>query len=170
MNNAQVQANPSFNPTHLGEKNVQVINTLRKGLKSNIEKCLKEIDSLKSSVSLYRDSIEDFVNLSIEKSDTVSKYSKSTSGGAYNLPGVFALSMGSYDIEAMKADNQRLEQINGLQETAENQKNAYFKMMIRAQNELKIYLNAIARINVDLGIFLEQVSEESSWQSNLKKV
>ena len=78
--------------------------------------------------------------------------------------------MGSYDIEAMKADNQRLEQINGLQETAENQKDAYFKMMIRAQNELKIYLNAIARINVDLGIFLEQVSEWSSWQSNLKKV
>ena len=78
--------------------------------------------------------------------------------------------MGGYDIDIMRADNQRLEQINDLQKTAENQKDAYFKMIIRAQNELKIYLNAIARINVDLSIFLEQISQESSWQSNLKKI
>ena len=170
MNNAQVQANPSFNPTHLEAKNVQVVNSLKQGLKSSIEKSLKEIDSLKSSLSLYKESVDDFINLSIEKSDTVSKYSKQTTGGTYNLPGVLAASMGGYDIDAMRADNQRLEQINSLQETAENQKDAYFKMIIRAQNELKIYLNAIARINVDLDIFLEQISQESSWQSNLKKV
>ena len=61
---------------NIDEKNQKVIEALRTGLKDNIEKCLKEIDSLKSAVSLYRDSITDYVDLSIEKSDIVAKYSK----------------------------------------------------------------------------------------------
>ena len=35
---------------NLDEKNQKVIEALRTGLKNNIEKCLKEIDSLKSAV------------------------------------------------------------------------------------------------------------------------
>ena len=172
MNDAQIQQNQAFNPTHLDAKNIQVINALKTGLQQNIEKCLKEIDSLKSSVSLYKESANDFVDLAIERSDTVAKYSKANNGGSYNLPGVFASSMGGYDLDAMRQDNQRMIELNELYETAENQRDTYFKMIVRAQNEMKIYLNAISRINNDMNIFLEQLSQETSWQSNknVKKV
>lgn len=151
---------------NIDQKNQQVIEALRTGLKSSIEKCLKEIDSLKSSVSLYRDAVSDYVDLSIEKSDIVAKYSKANNGGTYNLPGVFASSVGSYDINAMRADNQRIEQVKSLYEVAEGQKDTYFKMIVRAQNEMKIYLTSIARINNDLNIYLEQLAQENSWEAN----
>lgn len=151
---------------NIDQKNQQVIEALRTGLKSSIEKCLKEIDSLKSSVSLYRDAVSDYVDLSIEKSDIVAKYSKANNGGTYNLPGVFASSVGSYDINAMRADNQRIEQVKSLYEVAEGQKDTYFKMIVRAQNEMKIYLTSIARINNDLDIYLEQLAQENSWEAN----
>lgn len=151
---------------NIDEKNQKVIESLRTGLKSSIEKCLKEIDSLKSSISLYQEAIADYVDLSIEKSDIVAKYSKASNGGTYNLPGVFASSVGSYDINAMRADNQRIEQVKSLYEVAEGQKDAYFKMIVRAQNEMKIYLTSIARINNDLDIYLEQLAQENSWEAN----
>lgn len=151
---------------NIDEKNQKVIEALRTGLKGNIEKCLKEIDSLKSAVSLYRDSITDFVDLSIEKSDIVAKYSKANNAGTYNLPGVFASSMGAYDLNAMRADNQRIEQVKSMYEVAEGQKDTYFKMIVRAQNEMKLYLTAIARINADLDVYLEQLAQETSWESN----
>ena len=151
---------------NIDEKNQKVIDALRTGLKDNIEKCLKEIDSLKSAVSLYRDSITDYVDLSIEKSDIVAKYSKANNGSTYNLPGVFASSAGAYDLDAMRADNQRIEQVKSLYDVAEGQKDTYFKMIVRAQNEMKLYLTAIARINNDLEIYLEQLAQETSWESN----
>lgn len=166
MNNEQIQQNPAFKPGHLDTKNIQVIEALKKALSENIDKCIKEIDSLKSSVSLYKESANDFVDISVEKCDTVAKYSKANNGGSYNLPGVFASSMGGYDLDAMRADNQRITELNDLYETAENQKNTYFKMIIRAQNEMKIYLNTIAHINNDMNAFLEQLSQETSWTSN----
>jgi Cu/Ag efflux pump CusA len=172
MNNAQIQQNPAFNPSHFDAKNIQVINALKTGLQQNIEKCIKEIDSLKSSVSLYKESANDFVDLAVERSDTIAKYSKANNAGSYNLPGVFASSMGGYDLDAMRQDNQRMIQLNDLYETAESQRDTYFKMIVRAQNEMKIYLNAIARINNDMNIFLEQLSQETSWESNknVKKI
>jgi hypothetical protein len=80
--------------------------------------------------------------------------------------------MGGYDLDAMRQDNQRMIQLNDLYETAENQRDTYFKMIVRAQNEMKIYLNAIARINNDMNIFLEQLAQETSWESNknVKKI
>ena len=39
-------------------------------------------------------------------------------------------------------------------------------MIVRAQNEMKLYLTAIARINNDLEIYLEQLAQETSWESN----
>lgn len=166
MNNAQVNANPAFKPGHLDQKNIQVINTLKTGLQLNIEKCIKELDSLKSSVALYKESANDFVDLAVEKSDTVAKYSKANNAGSYNLPGVFASSMGRYDLDAMRKDNQRMIELNSLYETAQSQRDTYFKMIVRAQNEMKIYLNAIACINNDINIFLEQLGQETSWESN----
>lgn len=151
---------------NIDEKNSKVIEALRTGLKNNIEKCLKEIGSLKSSVSLYRDSVADYVDLAVEKSDIVAKYSKANNAGTYNLPGVFASSAGSYDLDAMRADNQRIEQVKSQYDIAEGQKDTYFKMIVRAQNEIKLYLTAIARMNTDLEIYLEQLAQETSWESN----
>lgn len=160
----------NYEAKNIDAKSSQVINALETALNSNIDKCLKEIDSLKSSVALYKESVGDYVDLSVENSDIVAKYSKANNGGTYNLPGVFASSSGSYDLDAMKADNQRIEQVKSLYNTAKNQRDTYFKMIVRAQNEMRLYLNAIARINNDIDVYLEQIGQETSWASNVKKI
>lgn len=162
--------NESYEIKNIDPKSAQVINALQTALQDNIDKCIKEIDSLKSSISLYKSSADQYVDLAVENSDIVSKYSKANNAGSYNLPGVFASSSGSYDIDAMRADNQRIEQVKSLYETAANQRSTYFKMIVRAQNEMRLYLNAIARINNDIDIYLEQLAQDTSWASNVKKV
>lgn len=155
-----------YEPQSLDEKNVKVINALRLALAANIDDCLKEIDSLKTAVSYFKDAETDYIELSVEKNDIVSKYSKANNGGSYNLPGVFASSMGSYDLDAMRSDNKRSEEVLTLSQTAQNQKDTYFKMMVRAQNKMRLYLNTIAKINTDIDAYLEQLAQSTSWQSN----
>ena len=160
------------NLNNISKKNVDVVNSLKNSLIENTNKCIKEIDILKTSMSYYKDSMSDFVNLSLERSDTIAKYSKDNNYSSYNLPGVFANSLGSYDLDSLKKDSQRIIEINKLYDEAENQKESYFKMIVRSQNEIKLYLNAIAKISNDISIVLEQLSQESSWNYNkqIKKI
>lgn len=163
---SQKKLNEVYEPQSLDEKNVKVISALRTALASNIDDCLKEIDSLKTAVAYFKDAETDYVELSVEKNDIVSKYSKANNGGSYNLPGVFASSMGSYDLDAMRSDNKRSEEVMTMASTAQNQKDTYFKMIVRAQNKMRLYLNNIAKINNDVDVYLEQLAQSTSWQSN----
>jgi hypothetical protein len=51
-------------------------------------------------------------------------------------------------------------------DNAENQKELYFKMIIRAQNELQLDLRTIARLGNDIDAYLEQLAQVTSWAEN----
>lgn len=162
--------NEDYKPENLDDRHVALLTSLRRSLTENVNKAIKEIDSLKSSVTLYGTSFNEYIDLAVEKQDCMAKYSKPVNqGNSYNLPGVFATSAGSYDIQEMRKDNARMEQLNNLTDVAEDQRDAFFKMMVRAQNEMKIYLSNIVRINNEIDVYLSQISEAASWQGNIHK-
>lgn len=156
----------NYEPVNIDEQNRKVINGFKNTIDATSKKAIEETESLKSSLELYKSTIEDYINLSVEKSDIVAKYSKANNGGVYNLPGVFASSSGAYDISAMKQDNQRIEQVKSLYSSVDTQKKAYVKMIVRAQNEMQLYLRTLLKTANDLDVYLEQLSQDTSWASN----
>ena len=52
-----VKVEESYQTANIDEKNQKVLGSLRKNLEENISQALTQIDALKSSVSLYRDSL-----------------------------------------------------------------------------------------------------------------
>ena len=51
-------------------------------------------------------------------------------GQAYNLPGVFNTSLAAYDVNAAKADNQRVVDLLPMIDEAEQQKNYYYDSLV----------------------------------------
>ena len=130
---------------------------------------MANIKALEQSLTLYKNALKDFCDLSVEKGQLLAKYSKDTTGQSYNLPGVFASSYGGYDIQQMKQDNERIQEVLSLLEQAENQKDMYFKMIQNAQNNIMKELNQVAKNSVDIEAFLAQLEDFTSWQSNQQK-
>lgn len=156
----------NFITNEIDQKSKQVIDSLEKSNETNIVQALANIKSLEQSLTLYKEALKDFCDLSVEKAQLLAKYSKDTTGQSYNLPGVFASSYGGYNIDQMKQDNQRIQEILSLLEQTENQKNMYFKMVQNAQNNIMKELNQVTKNSVDIEAFLAQLEDFSSWQSN----
>lgn len=156
----------NFITNEIDQKSKQVIGSLEKSNETNIVQALANIKSLEQSLTLYKEVLKDFCDLSVEKAQLLAKYSKDTTGQSYNLPGVFASSYGGYNIDQMKQDNQRIQEILSLLEQTENQKNMYFKMVQNAQNNIMKELNQVTKNSVDIEVFLAQLEDFSSWQSN----
>ena len=156
----------NFITNEIDQKSKQVIVSLEKSNETNIVQALANIKSLEQSLTLYKEVLKDFCDLSVEKAQLLAKYSKDTTGQSYNLPGVFASSYGGYNIDQMKQDNQRIQEILSLLEQTENQKNMYFKMVQNAQNNIMKELNQVTKNSVDIEVFLAQLEDFSSWQSN----
>lgn len=156
----------NFITNEIDQKSKQVIDSLEKSNETNIVQALANIKSLEQSLTLYKEALKDFCDLSVEKAQLLAKYSKDTTGQSYNLPGVFASSYGGYNIDQMKQDNQRIQEILSLLEQTENQKNMYFKMVQNAQNNIMKELNQVTKNSVDIEAFLAQLENFTSWQSN----
>ena len=60
-----VKVEESYQTANIDEKNQKVLGSLRKNLEENISQALTQIDALKSSVSLYRDSLKDYCDLAV---------------------------------------------------------------------------------------------------------
>ena len=112
----------NFITNSIDQKSKQVIGSLEKSNETNITQALANIKALEQSLTLYKNALKDFCDLSVEKGQLLAKYSKDTTGQSYNLPGVFASSYGGYDIQQMKQDNERIQEVLSLLEQAENQK------------------------------------------------
>lgn len=159
----------NFITNSIDQKSKQVLGSLEKSNETNITQALANISALQQSLTFYKGALKDFCDLSIEKAQLLAKYSKDTTGQSYNLPGVFASSYGGYNIEEMKKDNERIQEVLKLLEQAENQKDMYFKMVQNATNNITKELGQVVKNSNNIEIFLSQLEEFTSWQSNQQK-
>ena len=161
--------NENYITRNIDAKNKAVLDSLKKSTENNTTQALANIKSLEQALTLYKDALADYCDLSVEKADLEAKYSKDTSGGSYNLPGVFASSEGAYDLPSMKADNARIQELLSLLNQAENQKDMYFKMVQRAGADIMKELSQVIKNSADIEAYIAQLSEFASWQSNSMK-
>lgn len=130
---------------------------LRAKLISALEGSISELDYLKSSLQNYKHVLDSFTDLNLENADILSKYRYDSTSNSFNLPGVFASSVGSYDIDSIKADNLRLSELKAEIDKIETEQSTYYRMIIGNTNDLLNKIGQIKKYNVLLTTFLNQL-------------
>lgn len=142
---------------NLNSTSKQIAVDLRAKLLAAIEGSLSEIEYLKSSLQNYKGVLNDFADMSIENADIISKYRYNPTSSSFNLPGVFASTVGSYDLESMSADNNRLSELKDDLDEIDTQQQTYYKMMIGNANDTMDKIRQIKKYHGLLSQFLQQL-------------
>ena len=100
----------AYEPTALEKEDVRVIDSIRTNLLSSVDNSLRHLGNLMEALKLYRSTIVSSIDSSIEYADIISRYTEpGRNSTTYQLPGIMANTVASYDINTIKADNARLE-------------------------------------------------------------
>lgn len=147
------------------EKRTMAINDLKGALAKSIQSSSTSVAGLQNALKLYSDAMNDYVALKMEQQAILDKYISKPSGSyssAYHLPGVFATSMASYDINAAKTDNQRMTELNDLIEESEHQKDYYYDNLVTIFNDLVNSLQKLRKYDgaiIEYLILMQQMKE-----------
>jgi predicted Zn-dependent protease len=146
-----------YSTKNLPKKSQSVIDMLRQQALQNADAALQELQYLLSAISTYKEALSESLDISLEKADIVYKYKTKPTMGAYNLPAVMATTAATYDINSIKKDNSRMEELNDNEDETSSQKELYFKMIIGNFNDLSKRIKRIATNNISINAFLEQL-------------
>jgi len=158
-------AKKAYEPKTLPKKSTGLISNLRTETLMSAEGTIQELQYLLDAVKQYKETIEDAINLNLEKADLVFKYSHKDPGGSYNLPGVMANTTASYDLEAIKKDNDRLKSIKEEAERSTDESDLYYRMIVQNSNDLLRRLKKISSTNAALKVYFQQLENYSEWKS-----
>jgi hypothetical protein len=113
-----------FQAEHLTSDQKGFVAKLTKRLTSAIGEFSGTVTKLQGSISGFNETMTDYVNCAMEQYDIIQKYyyDDGQSGNYAPLPGIVSVPS-SYDVNEVKSDNQRLEEIQGMLEQSEDQKN-----------------------------------------------
>ena len=97
-----------YKAKNLNGRDSQLLAELSTSNVESISKTIAALEALKKNLNIYKECLVDSINLEAESADLASKYSKDNSfQNNYNLPGTVSLPQ-SYNIDSIKADSQRM--------------------------------------------------------------
>lgn len=119
-------------------------------INNNIESVSKAISSLKSllkNLNIYKDCLIDSINLESENLDIAIKYSSNEKNyySSGSLPGVISTPK-EYDIAAIKADSDRMNNINTNKDKVSSQKELYLSI---CKENVKFFIESWKSINLN---------------------
>ena len=151
----------AYEPTALEKEDIRVIDSIRTNLLSSVDNSLRHLGNLMEALKLYRSTIVSSIDSSIEYADIISRYTEpGRNSTTYQLPGIMANTVASYDINTIKADNVRLEDCKIKKEKASNQRDSYFKSTVQNFSALRSDLNGVEIYNQELFAFLEMLDKK----------
>lgn len=122
---------------------------------SSISKTIAAIQDLEKNLAIYKECLVDSINLESESADLASKYA--TNEMEYNhfgtLPGVVSAPK-SYNIDAVKADSDRMTQIQSQREKVSNQKETYLRI---CKEDVKVFIEAWKALNYNNAYWNEYI-------------
>ena len=152
-------SNEMYQAQNLPEKSIQVVQQEYAEAIATAEGALVEIDYVKSSLELFKQSLIDRINTTLEQADLTAKYTKpQESSSSYQLPGVFSDTIGSYDINELRNDNAKLTTIKQDSENAKKQNDMYYKMVSGNMADLTNKLQKLSKNYSDLISYIHQLS------------
>jgi len=126
---AKAEQQQIYKAANLNSREVDFVQKLVARLADQLAELDAKIDSLKKSTKAFNETLIDHVNMVLEKADILTKYYYDDQYQPHNpLPGIVAVPS-PYNISEVKADNQKVEEINELLNKLEDQKNIMQKMM-----------------------------------------
>lgn len=159
----------NFKTSEIETKNKTILNALQAASAESAQKAETSVQSMSTALKEFANVLKQYIELNVEKSTIVAKYSGEEPGGAYNLPGVFSSSAGSYDLTQMKADNQKLQQVIQQLKEVTATKELYTKIIERSTSELRTQLKVLSKSTQDIEAYLLQLEEFSDWQTKSQK-
>lgn len=145
------------NVQSISERDIDYLKDKSNNLRSNIDFIIADSENLIKNLNTFKSVFIENTNTLIEEADILRKYNSAQNKNNYNLPGVFADTIGSYDIESAKNDKERMEVIQKQKNETERIKNDCFTEITKLYNRIKSNLNLFATENQDINKFIEEL-------------
>lgn len=141
----------------ISNTDLNFIQSKEKRINDIIDSLIIDIGYLSESLTQYKGQLNVNVDSAIEEADILRKYNGVTSPNTYNMPGVFASTVASYDIESSRQDQKRLEVVKQQKAESEKIKNGSFLTILQTYNKLKAGLNSFAQENQVVNKFVDEL-------------
>ena len=132
-----------YQSKNLSQKDANLLAQISKSSISSLESTIGSLQHLLSNLSVYKECLIDGINLQAESADLITKYSREIPQQSHTLPGIVTLPQ-SYDLESIKVDNDRMEQVKALKDKAIKQKEIYLRL---SEEDVRIFLGSWKRLN-----------------------
>lgn len=151
----------AYEPNSLDKEDIRVIDSIRVNLLSSVDGGINHLNNLLEALKLYRSTVASSIDNSLEYADIISKYAEPVNNSTtYNLPGVIASTVASYDINSIRADNARLASCKDKKDKTSHQRDSYFKSVVQNFAALRSDLNGVGDFNQRLFAFLEMLDKK----------
>ena len=144
----------------LSKSDIGIINSAEQSIIKTVNSLVADCQYLANVLVQYRDAMVQNVSSSVEESDILRKYNSGPNGNTYNLPGVFSTTLGTYDLEKMNQDNDRLEKAMQIKKDSEKQRNTTFALVTQTYGDIRQKLNSLANENQQLIQYVEALKDK----------
>ena len=145
----------------LKPEDVKTIEAVQRRIDSTVEILTSDLNFLIESLKTYQESTKQMTEAALNEANILIKYSNGHNDAAYNLPGVFASTVSTYDLAEMKGDNQRLKDFQSKHKTADEQRSSIYTMLSGTYNEIRTRLNLLAQDNQVITTKLEDLKDSN---------
>jgi len=148
-----------YTPKSMNNRDATILATISKSSISAIESTIGTLTHLIQNLKVYKECMIDSINLQAESADIATKYSNEIPQQANVLPGVISIPH-SYDLNAIKSDNERMMQIKDERDKVTTQKDIYLRV---AREDVRLFLGAWRRLTLSdsqYDEFIESLNNE----------
>jgi Ni,Fe-hydrogenase I large subunit len=131
-----------YNPQNLANTDSQILASISKSSIQAIESSIGSLSHLIDNLKIYKQCMIDSINLQAESADIATKYAVNAPTQSHTLPGVITTPQ-TYDLQSIKSDNERMEQVKTDKEKALQQKKIYLRL---AEEDVRVFLQSWKRL------------------------
>jgi len=140
-----------YNPTSLGEHDIKILQSISHSSIRAIETTIGALTHLASNLKIYKDCMIASINLQAESADIATKYTKEIPQQSNILPGIVSAPQ-SFDLSAIRTDNERMMKIKKDKDKIQQQKDTYLRV---AKEDVRLFLSAWKKLNISNAAFDE---------------
>ncbi len=151
-----------YDPQNLSKRDTDNLATLTSQSISGISKLMAAIQDLNNNISLYKDCMVDYLNISKEILDIQNKYKSNNlvgkGVGSAQLPGIYTQPQ-SYNLDEVKQDSARLESLNQEESKVKSQRDNY---LILCREDIKLiieYWKTMNRSNLNFDNYILELDK-----------
>jgi len=150
-----------YEPKNLSKKDAELLKSISKNNINNAEFTLGTTTQFLSNLKLYKECLIDTINIQAEMIDLATKYAIEPPKQQYTLPGVISMPP-SYDLEGLKTDNIRMEELKELRDKSTQQKELYLRIIQEDFREFLTHFKKLLYFSDTLDQFIASLNEKTN--------